>query len=145
MLTGGLPKPVVLDLSGLPDGANAIWSTNPVTSDDTAVLTIETSYTTMTGTYTLTVTGSSEWIEHSLQALLVVEPAQLPVIDHCGTITADEVWGPGVVHRITCDVVVNNGVTLTLQADTIVKILSEPTLTVLGTLNVKVQITILFT
>lgn len=45
----------------------------------------------------------------------------LPVVDHCGAISANQSWATGKVHRITCDVTVNAGVTLTVQAGAVVK------------------------
>ena len=125
----------MLDLSGLPVGSNASWSTNPLTPDENALLTIDTSYTIITGTYPLTVTGSSDGIIHSVQALLVVEPAQLPVLDHCGPISSDEEWLAGYVHRVTCNVTVNSGITLTIQGGAIVKVLPAYAIIVYGYLS----------
>lgn len=45
----------------------------------------------------------------------------LPILDHCGTISADEIWGPNAVHRVTCDVTISVGVKLTMLAGTVVK------------------------
>ncbi len=60
------------------------------------------------------------------------EPTPDPIIDHCGTISADETWQAGDVHRITCTVSVNQGVTLTLSPGAIVKFMSETGLFVDG-------------
>ena len=58
--------------------------------------------------------------------------------DVSGTISADTVWGPGSakVYRVTADVTVPAGVTLTLQAGTIVKLDPGRRLQVQGTLRV---------
>jgi hypothetical protein len=43
------------------------------------------------------------------------------VEDHCGTMTADEIWERGKVHRLTCTVVIPAGVSLTVASGTVVK------------------------
>jgi len=48
-------------------------------------------------------------------------PVQAATIEKCGSINSDETWTSGNVYVITCDVTVNNGVTLTVQAGTVVK------------------------
>ena len=56
---------------------------------------------------------------------------------HCGTISSDETWSSsGNVHRITCDVIVASGVTLTIEEGAIVKFDSSRSLIVDGALNV---------
>ena len=44
----------------------------------------------------------------------------LPIVDHCGTISANQNWGPNAVHRLTCSVTVASGVKLTVLAGTVV-------------------------
>ena len=53
-----------------------------------------------------------------------VRPA-LPVVDHCGTISANQNWGPHAVHRVTCSVTVASGVKLPVLPGTVVKIQSH--------------------
>ena len=57
----------------------------------------------------------------------------LPMVDHCGNISADETWQGGVVHRLTCSVTVQSGVTLTVDADAVVKLTGS--ISVQGTLE----------
>ena len=51
----------------------------------------------------------------------------MPVVNHCGTLTANETWGAQYVHHVTCNVTVPAGMTLTLQAGVIVKFQSSST------------------
>ncbi len=60
----GFNSPVTLSVSGLPTGATSIFDPNPVTPSDSATLTINTSTTTPTGNYTLTITGIGGEITH---------------------------------------------------------------------------------
>lgn len=60
--------------------------------------------------------------------------ADLPVVTHCGTIAANETWAGGYVHRLTCGVTVNNGVTLTVAAGAVVKFNAGLSLSVNGAL-----------
>jgi hypothetical protein len=46
--------------------------------------------------------------------------AVISLNEHCGIITRDETWGPGV-HAVTCNVVVGSGATLTISPGAIVK------------------------
>jgi M6 family metalloprotease-like protein len=76
-------------------------------------------------------------------------PAEkLPVIDHCGTIAANETWATEYVHRVACSVTVPAGMTLTLLPGTVVKprsrsisILVQGTLTAKGSESQPVVIT----
>ena len=61
--TGGFNGPVTLSASGLPSGASASFSPNPV-SDSSATMTVNTSGATR-GTYTLTITGTASGISPS--------------------------------------------------------------------------------
>ncbi len=64
------------------------------------------------------------------------QPAAMPVVDHCGTISADQAWGPNSVHRLTCDVTVAAGVRLLVLPGTVVKFAySSASLTINGTLD----------
>jgi hypothetical protein len=65
-----------------------------------------------------------------------VQPA-FAVENHCGPINADQTWlGSGTVHRVTCNVTVNSGYTLTIEAGAIVKFDLGTSLFVLGALRV---------
>ena len=68
--------------------------------------------------------GKGYWIEVDAEATYSLPPL-LPVEDHCGTVLADETWVGDVVHRVTCDVTVNTGVTLTVEAGAVVKFSSS--------------------
>lgn len=65
------------------------------------------------------------------------QPALLPIVDHCGTISVDEVWGPNAVHRLTCSVTVAAGARLTILAGTQVQASSYVALNVYGNLVAK--------
>ena len=45
----------------------------------------------------------------------------LPIVDHCGTISANQVWGPNAVHRLTCGVTIASARKLTVLPGTVVK------------------------
>ena len=65
-------------------------------------------------------------------------PAQAATIDKCLGIDSDETWTLDNVYRVYCDVVVMSGVTLTIQAGTVVKFDGSPDdLSVIGTLDVQ--------
>lgn len=55
--------------------------------------------------------------------LAIPVPAQAATIVKSGTIVANETWTTGNVYQITGDLVVANGVTLTIQAGVVVKVL----------------------
>ena len=46
-------------------------------------------------------------------------------ISHCGSISADETWSQADAHVLTCQTFVESGVTLTIEAGTTVKSLSD--------------------
>ena len=60
--------------------------------------------------------------------------ANAAVVDHSGTLSADETWSSTDTHRVTGNVVVPSGITLTIESGTIVKYNSGTRLTVDGTL-----------
>jgi len=67
---------------------------------------------------------------------------------HCGTINSNETWSSSEnVHRITCDVIVASGVTLTIEAGAIIKfdlgrsLIINGTLTITGVTDNKVYFT----
>jgi hypothetical protein len=55
----GYNDPVTLSVSGVPAGANATFSVNPVTPAGTSILTISNTHLALPGTYTLTIEGNS--------------------------------------------------------------------------------------
>ncbi|MCX6029280.1 MAG: hypothetical protein NT169_08255, partial [Chloroflexi bacterium] len=59
----------------------------------------------------------------------------LPIVDHCGAISADQNWGPNALHQVTCNVTVASGVKLTVLPGTVVKFLPSTGLFAQGTLN----------
>lgn len=56
--TGGVPQPVYVTVSGLPDGATYTLSTSPATPTTIVTLTINVSSNTPLGSYEITITGS---------------------------------------------------------------------------------------
>jgi hypothetical protein len=65
--------------------------------------------------------------------LTLAKPAEAATIERCGTIP-NETWTAGNVYVLTCSVIVDSGVTLTIQAGTVVKFQGS-SLTVNGTLD----------
>src|SRR5439155_46856 len=71
--TGGFASQVTLSVSGLPSGANGSFAPNPATASST--LSVTTSTSTLPGGYTLTITGVSGSLTHTVTvALTVVAP-----------------------------------------------------------------------
>lgn len=68
-------------------------------------------------------------------AVFANENLLLATTNHCGSITANETWSSSSVHRITCDVTVGTGVTLTIGAGTVVKFNYGNSLIIDGTLK----------
>jgi hypothetical protein len=66
----GFAGSVSLSISGLPSGASASWSRNPVTAPGSATLRVTTSTT--RGTFTLRITGTSGALVHQATATLTV-------------------------------------------------------------------------
>ena len=67
-------------------------------------------------------------------------PVQAATIDKCGPINSDETWtsGDDYVYVLTCDVTVMSGITLTIQAGTVVKFDGHDTdLNIDGTLDLQ--------
>lgn len=61
--------------------------------------------------------------------------AQTPIIPICGNISANVTWIPTYIYVITCDVYIQPGVTLSIQAGTILKFHANTSLVVNGNLN----------
>src|SRR6266540_4118916 len=73
----GFTGSVNLALSGLPSGATASFGVNPVgSSQSSSVLTVNTSPSTPSGSYTLSITGASGNLSHSTTVKLVVQKGQ---------------------------------------------------------------------
>jgi regulation of enolase protein 1 (concanavalin A-like superfamily) len=66
---------VSLSVSGLPTGVTAIFSPTSVATSGSSTLTISTAATAATGTYPLTITGTSGSLSHSASVTLVVSAA----------------------------------------------------------------------
>jgi uncharacterized membrane protein len=69
--TGGFTGAVQLSVSGLPSGVTAVFSPNPATGN-TATLTVTAAATASTGSFALTITGTSGTLSHTASATLVV-------------------------------------------------------------------------
>ena len=76
-VTSGSAESVSLSASGLPSGATASFSSNPVTSGGSSTMTINTSPTTPNGTYTVTVTGTATSGSHATSVTLTVSGSSL--------------------------------------------------------------------
>jgi RHS repeat-associated protein len=129
----GFDDPVTLSISGLPAGVTASWSENPITPTADSDLTISAATTAATGTYPLTITSSVGGLSHEFQIGLVV--GTLPIVDHCGTISSNQTWASNSIHRVTCDVTVNSGVILQVDAGTTIKFNQNTGLNINGTLT----------
>ncbi|MEZ0072442.1 glycosyl hydrolase family 28 protein [Planotetraspora sp. GP83] len=68
----GSPGPITLSASGLPAGATATFSPNPVTPGSSSTLTVATAASTPDGSSTLTVTGTASSQTHTATAGLTV-------------------------------------------------------------------------
>ena len=69
--SGGFTGSVTLSASGLPSGANATFSPNPISSGN-STMNVTTSTSTPAGTYLLTITGTSGSLSHTATVTLVV-------------------------------------------------------------------------
>lgn len=70
--TSGFADPTTLSVSGLPPGATASFSTNPVAPNERSTIRIFTTSGSPRGTYTVTVTGTSGTLAHSVNVTLIV-------------------------------------------------------------------------
>ncbi len=68
----GFGGQVSLAVSGLPAGASAAFGPNPVAAGSSSTLTVQTSSSTPTGSFPLTITGTSGSLQHTTTATLVV-------------------------------------------------------------------------
>jgi hypothetical protein len=73
----GFTGSVSLAVSGIPSGATASFSVNPVgSSQSSSVLTVNTASSTPSGSHTLSITGTSGNLSHSTTVTLVVQKGQ---------------------------------------------------------------------
>jgi hypothetical protein len=68
----GFTGSVTLSASGLPSGATASFSRNPLTAPGTSTLAVRTTRSTTRGTFTITVRGRSGTLDHLATVTLVV-------------------------------------------------------------------------
>ena len=86
--SGGFTGSVTLSVSGLPSGANATFSTNPISGGSgSSSMSVTTSSSTPTGSYTLTVTGTSGSLTHSTTVALVVNSFSISASPASETVT----------------------------------------------------------
>lgn len=88
--SGGFTNSVTLSVSGLPSGANATFSTNPITrGSGNSTLNITTSSGTPVGSYTVTITGtsSSPSLTHSTTVTLLVNSFSISASPSSKTVT----------------------------------------------------------
>ncbi|MGO9640153.1 MAG: beta strand repeat-containing protein [Candidatus Acidiferrales bacterium] len=74
--SNGFSGAVALSVSGLPTGATGTFNPASVSGSGPSTLSVTTAISTPTGTYTLTITGTSGSLVHSVTATLVVNAAQ---------------------------------------------------------------------
>lgn len=72
----GFNSPVSLSASGLPAGASATFTTNPVSAGGSTTVNAGTTTTASTGSFTWTVTGTGGGLTRSTSATLVINPRQ---------------------------------------------------------------------
>jgi uncharacterized membrane protein len=86
---GGFTGSVTLSVSGLPSGATARFTVNPVAGSGNSTLTVNTSSSTPTGSYTLTITGTSTSpsLTHSTTVTLVVNSFSVSASPSSETVT----------------------------------------------------------
>ncbi|HEY3717863.1 MAG TPA: S8 family serine peptidase [Jatrophihabitantaceae bacterium] len=69
---GGFAGGVTLSVTGLPSGATASWTANPVTAPGSSTLRVRTTTSTVRGTFTLRVTGKNGTLTHQATVTLIV-------------------------------------------------------------------------
>lgn len=85
--SGGFTGSVTLSVSGLPSGATATFSTNPIIGGSGSSSMSVTSSSTPTGSYTLTVTGTSGSLTHATTVALVVNSFSISASPATETVT----------------------------------------------------------
>ena len=76
--SGGFNGNVSFTISGLPAGANATFNPASVIGSGSSTISVTTSTTTPSGSFPLTITGTSGSLVHSTTVTLVVNPAPVP-------------------------------------------------------------------
>ena len=87
--SGGFTGSVNLSVSGLPSGASATFSVNPIAGSGNSTMSVTTSTSTPTGSYTLTITGTSTSpsLTHSTTVTLVVNSFSVSASPSSQTVT----------------------------------------------------------
>jgi len=99
--TGGFTGSVMLSVSGLPSGAAATFSPNPAPGSSSG-MSVTTSATTPTGSYTATITGASGSLTHTTSVTLVVQAAATPDFSLSATPSSSTVvQGAGTNYNVT--------------------------------------------
>jgi hypothetical protein len=71
-VVGGSVGDVSLTVTGLPTGTTAVFSPNPVGSPGSSILTVKTTSSTLRGSYTLGIAGTSGFLVHKAAVTLTV-------------------------------------------------------------------------
>jgi uncharacterized membrane protein len=106
--SNGFTGNVGLTLGNLPAGAGYTFSPSSVAGSGTSTLSITTDSSTPAGTYSLTITGTSGTLSHSIGVTLVVNPAAAPDFSVTATPANRTVWA-GSSARYYVTVTPNNG------------------------------------
>ena len=85
--SGGFNSSVTLSVSGLPSGANATFSVNPISGSGTSTMHVTTSSSTPAGNYTLTITGTGGGFTHTTTVKLVVNNFTISASPSSETVT----------------------------------------------------------
>ncbi len=84
----GFTGPTNLTVTGLPNGATAVFTPQSVTGSGSGQLTVNASSTTPAGTYLLTITGTSGTLVHSAKATLTVSASGTPSVLAIDTVSS---------------------------------------------------------
>jgi uncharacterized membrane protein len=76
--SGGFSGTVGFSVSGLPSGAGSTFNPTSVNGSGSTTMSVTTGASTPTGTYPLTITGTSGSLSHTTQVALVINPAANP-------------------------------------------------------------------
>jgi len=98
---------VTLSVSGLPAGASATFSPNPITPPQSSTLTVSAAGATTGGTYPLTITGAGGGLTRTANATLVVNGAQPPTILQEAELLSRTSSGPPI--NVVADTLASNG------------------------------------